>query len=289
MKQLLQGHPVKCVVGLAIILALLWNAAFFSRHPSTAHDTVFDRVMHSGTLRCGYFTWKPFLIKDPNTGALSGIFYDYMNALGKSLSLKVEWVQEMGLGEFPAALNSGIVDAFCSGVYITGAKARAMDFAAPAFYVPLYAFARTSDDRFHHDISAINDQHFTMAVLEGGVTATIQEHQFPNTKLYSLPQLTSPAELFTSVAQNKADVAIYDLATYGDFNAHNPGQIASISDQPVKIFPLALAVKPGENEFRQMLSHATSEVQLSGEMEKIIRKYEAYPGSFYSVAPPYQK
>jgi len=278
------------LVMITVLLSVLVNYGLIPHQTSTRqNETVFQHVMRTGTIRCGYTSWYPVLVKDPNSGKMSGTFYDYTNALGKSLSLKIEWTEEMGFGEFPAALQSGRIDAYCSGTYITAARARAVDFVMPAYYVPLYAFARAGEHRFGADIGAINNSKYTMAVLEGGATSVIQEQLFPKVKPYSLPQLTSPAELFTILAQGKADAVIYDLFTYGDFNKHNPGKVKRISDQAVKVFPIAIGIKPDEDRLQQMLSNATLEMHLSGQMEQIIKSHEDYPDGTYRIALPYQR
>ncbi len=255
-------------------------------------ETAYERVTRTGVLRCAYFSRVPSIIKDPQTGQLYGIFYDYVNQLGKSLALKVDWVEEVGLGEYPAALNSGRVDAFCGAAYVTGARARGNDFVMPVYYLPLYAFVRADDHRFNDfkgDIDVLNNSEYSMAVLEGGATSVIQQQNFPKTKAYEYPQLTSPAELFAGVAQGKADIAVYDLITFNEFNAHNPGKLKQLPSAPIKIYPNVMAVKTGKDALRQMLSNATLDLLLSGTIEKILQKHEKYPQTIYRVALPYTK
>jgi hypothetical protein len=76
-----------------------------------AQDTVYDRVMKSQTIRCGYGLWSVYLHKDPNTGKMGGIYYDYMEALGKNLGLKIEWTEEVGWGDYIAGLKGDRFDA----------------------------------------------------------------------------------------------------------------------------------------------------------------------------------
>ena len=73
-------------------------------------QTVYDRVMRTKTLRCGYHTWAPYLVKDANSGAMSGIYFDYVEKLAASLNLKVEWAEEVGYGDLITALNGGRID-----------------------------------------------------------------------------------------------------------------------------------------------------------------------------------
>ena len=122
-------------VALLAALAAVWLAG---GSDSKAQESVYDRVIRTGTLRCGYFLYPPVLSKDPNSGEFSGIFYDYLSELGKALSLKVEWAEEIGLGDAPAALESGRIDAMCAGMFLTAQRARANDFVMPIYYLPMY-------------------------------------------------------------------------------------------------------------------------------------------------------
>lgn len=270
---------------LIAAMAALWVAGGSA---GKADESVYDRVIRTGTLRCGYFLYPPVLSKDPNTGEFSGIFYDYLSELGKDLSLKIKWAEEIGMGDAPAALESGRIDAMCAGMWITAQRARANDFVMPLYYLPLYMYAQTGDTRFDADMMVLNDKRYTLAIMEGGATSTLQKQIFPNVKTLDLPQLTSPAELFLTLAGGKADAVIYDLFTYKYFDVAKPGEIRRVSDKPVKVYPNAIMLKRGEDEFRRMLSNTTLEMHLSGAIEKIIKRHEAYEGAVYRVSNPYQ-
>ncbi len=252
-------------------------------------ETVYDRVIGTGAIRCGYFSWDPAIIKDPNTGEFRGIIYDYMNEVGKTLSLKVEFTEEIGLGDYPAALESGRIDAMCAGIWPTGERARVADFVEPVYYLPLYAYTQAGDTRFDNDIGVLDNPQYKIAVLEGGATSTIRRKMFPQSQVLELPQLTSPSELFVSLAQGKADVVIYDPFTFRSFDASNPGKLRQAGTKPVKIFPNTVAVMRGQEEFRRMLDNATRDLRLSGTIDKIIDRHEKYPGTLLRAAVPYRE
>lgn len=254
-----------------------------------AKETAYDRVMRTGELRCGYFSWKPSLIKDANTGTLSGIFHDYMEELGRALRLKIIWAEEIGLSDYPAALRAGRIDAMCSSLYVTSERARVTDFITPAYYVPLHAYARADDNRFDKfTTEKFNTPDYKVAILEGGVTSILQHVYLPQAKVFELPQMTSPSELFTALAMKKADFLLYDLFTFEDYNAHNPGKLKRVTDTPIKVFPLAVAVDKNQDALREMLATATMDLHLSGTIDRIIGKYETYPGTLMRMAAPYQ-
>lgn len=250
-------------------------------------ESVYDRVIRTGTIRCGYFSWYPGFIKDVKTGELKGIFYEYAEQLAHNLGLKVEWTEEIPLGDVPVALAADRIDVFCTPQWVTATRARGSDFIMPVFYLPLYGFSREGDSRFDNDLMLLNDKRYTMAILEGGATANVRNEIFPDSTPLELPQLTSPAELFTTLASGKADAVIYDMFTYGEYNKNNPGKVRLVSDKAIKVFPNVMAIKHGEGELREMLSNATLEMHLSGAIDKIITKHELYPNAIYRYQPTY--
>jgi ABC-type amino acid transport substrate-binding protein len=279
-----------CVgVFIAAVIAWCWAMPVDQKNTVLQKETAYERVMRTNTLRCGYFSWYPAFLKDPKTGKLGGIFYDYMEILASNLHLKLEWVEEVGLGDYPAALESGRIDAMCSSVFVTAERSRANSFITPAYYLPLHAYARVDDERFDHfSIAAFNKPDYKLAILEGGVTSIIRRQFFPETKPYELPQLTNPAELFTTLAMGKADFLLYDLFTFQEFNRHNPGQLKRVTAQPIKVFPLAVAVGKNDYALWQMLSTATMDMHLAGTMDQILQKYETHPGTLIRMTMPYE-
>lgn len=269
-----------------IIFCLL---ALFSL-PAIADDkeSAYDRVMRTGTIRCGYFLYPPVLMKDPNSGKFSGIFYDYIEALAKNLSLKVDWAEEIGLADYPAALESGRIDAYCAGTWIRGSRARVHDYIEPLYYLPLYVYVRKDDHRFDKDPYILNAPQYTLAILEGGATETVRQELFEKSKAYTLSQLTSPAELFMSLAEGKADALIYDPFQFQNYDKNNPGILRQASQEKIKIFPNAVAIARGQQEFQRMLSLTTQEMHLSGQIEKIIDNYETYNDSIFRPSLPYE-
>lgn len=274
-------------VAASYLVITKWTPPSAQKNPAQK-ESVYDRVIRTGELRCGYFTWKPSFIKDANTGEMSGLFHDYMEELGGALHLKIVWAEEVALGDVPAALQSGRIDAMCSSTFVISERARVMDFIQPLYFVPLHAYARVDDSRFDgFTTEAFNTAAYKVAILEGGVTSIIQRYYLPQAQTYELPQFTSPAELFASLAMGKADFVLYERYTFEDYNAHNPGKLKRVTGQPIKIFPLAVAVAKNQDALREMLDTATTDLQLAGALEKIIAKYEVYPGTLIRPSVPY--
>src|SRR6185369_9745395 len=120
-------------------------ALFLSLCALPAHgddSATFDRINKSGTLRCGYGLSYPNLLKDPNTGELSGTSKDVTEALAEQLNLKVEWTEETGFGTAETGIAAGRFDVMCSDVCTLPDRTRRAWFSRPYQIEPMYAFVR---------------------------------------------------------------------------------------------------------------------------------------------------
>ncbi len=267
-----------------LLLSLL---AFTFAFPAYAEST-YDRVMKAGKIRCGYGLWSIYLAREPNTGKMSGIFYDYMEEMGKNLSLKIEWAEEVGDGEAITALETGRIDAYCSILFWNAERARTADFVEPLFYSGTFAFARAGDTRFDGNLAAINKPEVKIISVDGDIFAKIVKLEFPQATSVSLPQITTEAETFLTLAGGKADILLNEPYAAADFMKNNPNKIQRVALGPIRYSPSSLMIKGGEDRFRRMLDIATVEMHGNGAVEKIISKYEEYDDAILRVAKPYE-
>ncbi|MDB5477939.1 MAG: amino acid transporter substrate-binding protein family, partial [Alphaproteobacteria bacterium] len=105
-------------------------------------ESVYDRVMRTGTLRCGYALSQPQMMKDPNTGKLSGVDYDVWEAIGKQLNVKIEWTEEVGWGNFIEGLRTSHYDAFCSNIWADYARTKLLTLTIPTIYSFVQTYVR---------------------------------------------------------------------------------------------------------------------------------------------------
>lgn len=252
-------------------------------------ESVYDRVLRTGRIKCGYGIWDPIMLKDPNTGKLSGIFYEYMEALAKKLNLKVEWREEIGWGEFGAALNQDRIDMMCSGIWPTAERARSMDFTRSIYYHPMYAWVRSDDQRFDNNLESANNENITFSAQDGTIALAISQEDFPKAEKIVMQQFSGQTEMLLNVTSKKADIVIQDKISVSLFLETNPGSLKQVEGiGPLRFFGNTMAIKTGEYEFQRMIDHATQDLLQSGVMDKIIDKYEKYPDSLLRVSAPYQ-
>ena len=252
-----------------------------------AAASAYDRVLQSGILRCGYSVVAPYFTKDAATGALGGIWYDLTEQVADHLGLKTVWVQEVGLGEIATALDTGRIDMFCGGLWTAGQRVRAVDFLKPSAFEPLLAYVRTNDHRFDASLALLNNPDLRVSAIDGEGGGLAATEEFPKATLISLPQSASYADMYNQVATGKADVFFAAPSGAAVYIKNNPGIVRPIVTQPLRIFPLAFAVRYGEDKLRDMLNQAQDDVLMNGSMEKVLSAHEVNKGDFWRVARPY--
>lgn len=254
-----------------------WNKSINKAHPST----VYDRVIQSGTLRCGYTPYSVGLIKDPNTGAMSGIYYDIINRLAGNLSLKVEWVEEVGWSEQIEGLNAKRYDMICSPVSLNGNRARAADFSIPLYYSPVHVWSRKGH-AFPADIKALNQTSLRISTLDGEQTSVFSKQFFPQAQQISLPQSAPFSDLLLQVTTGKADLVFAEPLAVQEFMKNNPDSLQQITPMgnPLLIVPNIFLLPRGEYAFKEMIDNGLREMFNSHLIDMMIDKYEIYPNSY---------
>ena len=275
---------------LCLILFLILTITI---SPGLAADkeSVYERIIRTGEIRCGWGSWDPIILKDPNTGQMSGIFYEYMNELGTQLNLKIIWSEEIGWGDFGAALQNNRIDAMCSGIWPIATRARSMDFTIPIYYSAMYAYVRADDTRFDQDLlSVANNQNITFSGQDGIIAYKLALQLFPKAQKIVLPQISPQTEILTMVAQRKTDITISDRISASLYMEKNPEKLKQvITDKPLGVFGNTIAIKTGENELRRMLDNATKDLINRGIINQIVSKYEKFEGSLYRISSPYEE
>lgn len=278
---------------IAILAAAITSVAlffFFRPHDAertAANGDVYARVMSSGVIRCGYVPYPPGLIKDPNTGKVSGVFADTIEQAATALDLKVRWTEEVGWGSMIEGLNADRYDLICSPVWANGSRAKVADFTVPLFYSGIGAYVRANDSRFT-SAEGFNRANVRVATIDGEMSAIIAHQQYPNAATISLPQTSDDAQLLLNVASGKADVTFVEPFVANQYLASHPGSLKNVaSDHPLRVFGNTMMLKKGEYRFAAMLDVALSELINSGEIDTLLQRYAGATGGFYPVAQPY--
>ncbi len=283
---------------LTVLLSIVcsYGVVHYTTHPGLsfsqpiAKETTYQRVIRTGTLRCGYLLWPPFVTLDENTKKLGGFSYAYAEEIGKSLGLKVTWTEVLS-GQQIESLRSGKIDAVCGseGPLMMAASAY-LRYAEPMMYVPFYFYTRSGDGRFDHAIDKANRGDVTMVAMDGDSSLDIANRFFPKAKRDSLTASTPSSQLLLDVVTKKADLVLDDCFSGVDFLKSNPDTLQLVSmDHPAMIVPLQISVLHGEGDLAAMLSQAILNLRYRGIEDAIFAKIpDAYQSCLYRASSPFK-
>lgn len=250
----------------------------------------YRKILEAKKIRVGYISYPPSFIKDPNTGNFSGIFHEVLQEIGKKLQLKIEYTEEVGWGSMIEAINSGRVDLVCTGVWPTTERGKHVDFTKPLYYSTVRAYVRLDDNRFDSNLSKINNANISISSIDGEMTSIIAKFDFPKAKEVSLTQMNDISQVLLEVSSGKADITFVEPAIALEYISKNPGKIKEVKDvQPLRVFPNTMIVGKGEVELLSTVNIGIDELANNGFIDKIVAKYEKFPGSFQKIALPYKE
>lgn len=279
---------MKNIVMSAVLTGFFLVGLMSGYHQVLAADKVkngFDSVAATGVLRCAYATWPPYMMKDPNTGVLSGVAYDQMEEVARFLDVKIDWVEEVGYGNYIEGLNTGRYDMMCATVWPDGPRAKNTTLTVPAYYSTIYPYVRGDEAREFASYADLNSADLTIAAVDGDVTYSLATSRFPEAKIHALPQMADGGAGLLAVATGKADIMFVDEGIFADFAQHNPGKLKQLDHLgPVGVFSESYSVPQGDFQLKNMIDTALVYLTNSGITADILSRYE---GSLYAPAPLY--
>lgn len=257
-------------------------------------ETAYDRVIKSNTLRCGYGSWEPGVIKDPATGEMKGLFVELVNEMARMAKIEVDWVSEVDWGQIPESLRSGKIDAFCAGMAADAARGKFLAYTVPLSYWSFDVIVRADDARFVSDkvlrVEDLNKAEYKTAYTEGDVLETIKQTEFPNVKGIALPPLGTPADNIMNVLTSKTDFVVFPKVMIQNYEkANGAGALKLLElETPLRVYGNVLAVDITERELVSFLNAALNELTGSSAYDRILSKYDQdYPKAFLRVAKSY--
>ncbi|MFA6474788.1 MAG: transporter substrate-binding domain-containing protein [Patescibacteria group bacterium] len=275
------------IVVIVLITSFIGVNLFSDKNRTSQNDDLLSTVLDKGEIRAGYVVDPPAMIKDPNTGELSGIFHDALEVAGENLDLKINWVEEAGWGTMIEGLDAGRYDVIVTDLWPNAARAKNIDFTIPLYYSAVGVYTRPDENRFA-DLVDINNPDITVATIDGEMSAFITQSNFPDATVISLPQDTPVSQLLLNVITHKADVTFVQPAIAEEFLANNPGSVKNITkDDPIRSFGNTMGIPKNQAGFESMMNTALEELLNNGKINELIHQYEKYPGSFYPVVKPY--
>lgn len=256
-------------------LALIFAVWVALSAPAFAKDNeIYDRIIKSGEIRCGYSLWQPLLFVDPNSKEIKGIFHDLMEEAGKRLGLKVVWQEEIGWGTVVESVKTGRVDMACAGYWLHPSRIKSVSYNAPLFYAPLYAWGRYDDTRTFKSLTDFNNDKLTIVQVDGGTSGQLIDRYMPKVKQLNLPENATNGDMIQSILTHKADFLVDDVTGFMAYNRENPNKLKILYDgRPFATFPATMLLPPEEPQLKDMIDGTFKLIELDGTLDTILERY----------------
>ena len=252
-------------------------------------NQAFERVMQTGVIRCGYAAWDPMLKVDPTTKEVSGLAHDVIEAAAKYLDLKVEWVEEVGWGEFNQALQNQRFDVFCAGGTPSSERAKVTLITQPFVFADFRVVVRKDDHRFSGSADRLNQPDVRFGQIDGTTGAKIVRSSFPRSEVMGYPQTIPFSQLAIDVANRKIDATLIPRAIHDLYSKSFPRILTTMDSLGARrLLPSVFFVNINEPHLRDMLNVATAELLDAGAINQAILRHQTAVGAYLLPAKPYQ-
>lgn len=278
---------------ISVFVSLIVFSFFIPSAPSISvskTETAYDRVMQTKTLRCGYFIWPPHFQIDMKTGQKSGVYYDVIESLGRTLDLKIEWTQEYSFGTQIETLKSGKVDALCADGPWTRSALPYLDYTIPYYFVPGYLYGDKKNPKLSgiRDITALNTENYTLTSIDGDGSESFTQELFPKIKRMSLPSTSDPSLMVQNILAGKADIMWNDPMTVRAFPKNQQDRLMILNGKkPIGVFPFVISVQKNQDDVLRMLNQGIDVMRDMGVLDRIMKKYDFHEGDVFLPTAAY--
>lgn len=204
--------------------AALVAATFAAAAQAQDTESYWQKVQSAGVLRCGAAVAPPFVVRDPATGAYSGLFADICREFAGVLDVKPEFV-DTTWDNIVAGLQAGRWD-MSLALNRTPVRAMAVTFSAPATSYEISLAYNKANPKIPANPASVADVDVagvTLAVMSGTAQDKAISAAVKNATILRLP---SNDETRLALMSRRADMLVDDSTTNLLFTKSNPDMVA---------------------------------------------------------------
>lgn len=264
---MLPKHFIAWVAGAALVLGILGAGA-----GSNAQARTLDQIVASKKMRIGIIPVEEMVVRDPNTGKLSGIWIDGIRRLFSTMNIEPEFI-ETKWGTFAGALQADQFDVFISG-FMTPQRALALEYTRPVVFLGHSASAlKKNADKFK-TIEDLNSPDVIVATALGGSGHQFAKQFLPKATIKPLDtgDLTASG---MEVLAGRATVAIDNAFSVGHFvKMHDDQMVDLFKDKPFNVLPVAWTIAPGNPRLLTFLNNMLDYMDTNGIWQSAAAQYK---------------
>jgi len=228
---------------------------------------VLSSILKRGELRVGTTgTQPPFSMKS-KSGELIGYEIDLAKALAKNMGVKLKLV-ELPFSDLLGALKAGKIDAVMSGMTMTPERNLEVLFAGP--YLLSGKTILTKSTLVSEISNPANDKKYKIVTLKGSTSVEFVKNYMPKHELILVDKYNDGVDM---VLSNKADAMVADKPICVVTLMKNQGKDLVISDKPLTIEPIGMALPSDDPQFLNLVENYISSLELSGTLPMLEKSW----------------
>jgi polar amino acid transport system substrate-binding protein len=278
----------KLSMGAATLVIALGALISTLSGPAAARDL--DTIINTKEIRLGWVDYPPLVIRDPKTGALSGVYIEAIESIFTPLKIKPTWVEQTW-GNFAAALQSDQIDAFIGGSFATPQRSLALSFTQPLAFMGSGVVVRKTDaeGRFKNvkSLMDLDKEGITITSALGSANHDWLKSHFKHAKVVGVEGINQ-SQGSLEVLAGRADANYFDaFVNARDVQAH-PNELVDIfAEDPLEVSPTSWAIKHNEPDLLVFLNTVLEYMDTNGTWLEFEAKYKDQLGGYFHLKRSY--
>jgi ABC-type amino acid transport substrate-binding protein len=240
---------------------------------NNASDTL-AKIRNEKQIDVCYVPYAQAVIKDPNTGELSGHAIDAIEYIAKQVGAKINY-HETTWGDGATEIATGKCDVM---LYYFNQIPRALNvvFTDPIVFEGNTALVRADDSRFNgiKDVMDLDKPEYTIAVATGESGDNFVTANFKNAKIERIDVEAGDIYKFLAlVSTGRADAGIVSVEGANGYMANHSDVENLFAANPFSLSETGLAVKQDDVMFLNFLNNALSSMETDGTIKKLENRY----------------
>jgi polar amino acid transport system substrate-binding protein len=232
-------------------------------------DKVLSRVLKAGELRVGTSGAQPPFTAKTKQGTLMGYEIELAELLANAMGVRPKFV-ERPFAELMPALEAGEIDVIMSGMTMTPERNLRVAFIGPYIVTGKSILAKAKRVAELDEMDELNRPTITVAVLDGSTSERFVESIVPQVKLVPTKDYETAVNM---VLSNEADAMVADYPICVLSMLRHPEAGLAVSDVPLTIEPIGIALPPGEFLMHNMIENYLKALDMTGVLQELEEKW----------------
>jgi len=228
-------------------------------------DDVLSRVLRTKELRVGTSGSQPPFTAKTKEGTLMGYEVELATLLADAMGVKLRFVERPFVELLPA-LEKGEIDIIMSGMTITPERNVRAAFIGPYIVTGKSIMAKAKRLAALDEMDELNRPTITVAVLDGSTSERFVSNLVPEVKLIATKDYDTAVNM---VLNDQVDAMVADYPICVLSVLRHPDAGLAVSDSPLTIEPIGIALPPREFLMHNMIENYLSALDMTGVLEEL--------------------